>query len=94
MGSHVVLLIANIQRCKALPSSFVVDLCDGAYIMKCFVSEKLEQYHCDRLLIDMITSGQLKPGDKYHFQGLYLQQKPLPERHEQETALQSEHFYL
>jgi hypothetical protein len=59
--------------------------------MKCLVTEKSDlQFACDKYLIEMITSNQIKPGDKFHFQGLYMVNKSVDDTKQIDT----EHFYL
>eukprot|EP00347_Sterkiella_histriomuscorum_P005419 403356688 len=95
-GGHCVLYVANISRSKSLEAqnSFILDLCDGSYIMKCPVSEKIENFDCDRTLIEMINNNILKCGDKFHFYGLYLMNRAIQEQADQEQAIKTEHHYL
>ena len=89
ISQHVVLLVNHIQKCR---NSCIIELCDGAYSMKCSVSDKQDKFDCDKKIIEMINNQQMKPGDKFHFQGLYLMNKSLPES--LDVPLKTEHYYL
>ncbi|CDW89220.1 breast cancer type 2 susceptibility protein [Stylonychia lemnae] len=96
ISSHSVLYIANIKKSKGkeTQNSYILDICDGAYYMKCIVSEKVENFQCDRMILEMINNGQLKPGDKFHFFGIYLMNRPILEPLDQEPEVKSSHHYL
>jgi hypothetical protein len=90
-SAHVVLVINSIARSRSHQGSFILELCDGAYSMKCLVTEKSDlHFQCDRYLIEMITSNQIKAGDKFHFQGLYMLNKPVDDT----KPIDTQHFYL
>lgn len=55
----MVLYVANIHKSKNkdTPNSFILELCDGHYIMSSYVTEKNEHFDCDKVLTDMIKTG-------------------------------------
>jgi len=73
-----VLLIADIQKSKT-SQTYILYLCDGSYLMPAFVDPKQEKFDCDKSLAEQIQQQRLRVGQKYHFFGLYLMRRPLPE---------------
>ena len=84
LASHVVLLVTNIiptnnSRSKAV----TLELNDGSYSMPAYVildklGDKEERFDCDKILYDLIERRCIRPGDKFHFSGLFLFKTGLP----------------
>jgi hypothetical protein len=62
--------------------------------MKTYVTEKNEHFDCDNILINMIKQNYIKPGDKFHFFGLYLMKKSIPEPDSERFIEGTQNFYL
>ena len=94
-GAHCVLMVAGIRKSSnhSHPKSYLLDLCDGAYVMTAFVNEKEKRFTDDLNLINMIGSKHIQVGDKFHFFGLYANNNELFGK-DKHPKLTTEHYYL
>ena len=76
-----------------------MELSDGFYSMAAYVTadqgqvDKEERFDCDKQLIELIERRLIRPGDKFHFFGLFLFKTGLP-GHDKLQPVRTTHFFL
>ena len=79
--------------------SCILELTDGSYCLPDLVhldkpsDGKEERFDCDRILMEQIQNGHIRPGDKFHFYGLFLFKTGLI-GFDKWKEIQTKHYFL